>query len=88
MARRKAPSAAKAVLSAANAPDGAAPARYGPAAGPHDAGERDATRPGEHHEPDGAAADTVAQPAGAIGVAADGRGAAAARRIGRVSRPW
>jgi predicted molibdopterin-dependent oxidoreductase YjgC len=38
------------------------PARYGEAATQHAAGERDATRPGEHHAGDGAHADTVAQP--------------------------
>ena len=42
---------------------GADPARYGPAAPAHEAGERDRARAGEHHVPDGAAADTVAQPA-------------------------
>jgi NADP-reducing hydrogenase subunit HndD len=41
---------------------GADPARYGPAAAQHEAGERDRTRAGEHHVPDGTAADTVAQP--------------------------
>jgi NADP-reducing hydrogenase subunit HndD len=42
---------------------GCDPARYGPPAPDHAAGERDATRPGEHqHEVTGAAADTVAQP--------------------------
>ena len=42
---------------------GCDPARYGPPAPDHGAGERDATRPGEHqHEVTGAAADTVAQP--------------------------
>ena len=41
---------------------GADPGRYGPAAPPHSAGERDAARPGEHHPADGAQADTVAQP--------------------------
>jgi len=41
---------------------GADPGRYGPAATPHAAGERDATRPGEHHPADGAQAETVAQP--------------------------
>ena len=38
------------------------PGRYGPAAPPHEAGERDAARPGEHHVAGGAVADTVAQP--------------------------
>ena len=38
------------------------PGRYGPAAAEHPAGERDATRPGEHHPADGTAADTVRQP--------------------------
>src|SRR5262249_5954785 len=41
---------------------GADPSRYGDPAPPHAAGERDATRPGEHHVTGGAAADTVAQP--------------------------
>ena len=39
------------------------PGRYGPPADDHQAGGRDATRPGEHHETDGAAAATVRQPA-------------------------
>ena len=42
---------------------GAEPARFGPAAPPAQAGERDARQPGHHHAPDGAAAATVAQPA-------------------------
>ena len=42
---------------------GADPARYGPPAPEHAAGERDRARAGEHHAPDGTAADTVAQPA-------------------------
>jgi NADP-reducing hydrogenase subunit HndD len=41
---------------------GADPTRYGPAAAPHAASERDAARPGEHHAPDGSEAETVAQP--------------------------
>ena len=43
---------------------GAEPARYGPAAPPAVAGERDGALPGHHHAPDGAAAtaSTVAQP--------------------------
>jgi predicted molibdopterin-dependent oxidoreductase YjgC len=41
---------------------GAAPDRYGPQTEPAAAGERDARHPGHHHEPDGAAAETVAQP--------------------------
>jgi predicted molibdopterin-dependent oxidoreductase YjgC len=42
---------------------GADPARYGPAAAPATAGERDAHEPGHHHAPGGdAAAATVAQP--------------------------
>ena len=42
---------------------GCDPTRYGPPAPDHGAGERDATRPGEHqHEVNGTAADTVAQP--------------------------
>jgi NADP-reducing hydrogenase subunit HndD len=41
---------------------GADPARYGPAAPAHAAGERDASRPGEHREADGCEAGTVAQP--------------------------
>lgn len=42
---------------------GADPGRYGPPATPHQAGERDRARAGEHHVPDGSAAGTVAQPA-------------------------
>ncbi|HUY44401.1 MAG TPA: 2Fe-2S iron-sulfur cluster-binding protein [Streptosporangiaceae bacterium] len=42
---------------------GADPGRYGPPAAPHQAGERDRARAGEHHVPDGSAAGTVAQPA-------------------------
>ncbi len=42
---------------------GADPGRYGPAAVQHEAGERDRARAGEHHVPDGTAADTVDQPA-------------------------
>jgi NADP-reducing hydrogenase subunit HndD len=38
------------------------PGRYGPPAADQEAGERDATRPGEHHATDGAAAATVRQP--------------------------
>ena len=38
------------------------PGRYGPAAPPHAAGERDAARPGEHEATVGATAETVAQP--------------------------
>jgi len=41
---------------------GADPERYGAAAPAHAAGERDATRPGEHHPGDGDTAETVAQP--------------------------
>jgi predicted molibdopterin-dependent oxidoreductase YjgC len=41
---------------------GADPTRFGPAAPPADAGERDARHPGHHHAPDGAAGATVAQP--------------------------
>src|SRR5438128_10210997 len=41
---------------------GADPGRYGPAAPPHAAGERDAARPGEHEATGGATAETVAQP--------------------------
>jgi NADP-reducing hydrogenase subunit HndD len=41
---------------------GADPGRYGEAAAPNAAGERDAARPGEHHEADGTVAQTVAQP--------------------------
>jgi predicted molibdopterin-dependent oxidoreductase YjgC len=40
---------------------GADPARYGDPAPPHQAGQRDAARPGEHAVPDGTAAATVAQ---------------------------
>jgi NADP-reducing hydrogenase subunit HndD len=39
------------------------PGRYGPPAPEHAAGERDATRPGEHHAADGETAATVRQPA-------------------------
>src|SRR5215468_9247647 len=39
------------------------PGRYGPPAPDNEAGERDATRPGEHHATDGATAATVLQPA-------------------------
>jgi predicted molibdopterin-dependent oxidoreductase YjgC len=38
------------------------PSRYGAPAPPHQAGERDAARPGEHHPREDAAAETVAQP--------------------------
>jgi predicted molibdopterin-dependent oxidoreductase YjgC len=38
------------------------PGRYGASAPAHAAGERDATRPGEHHAGDGDTAETVAQP--------------------------
>ena len=41
---------------------GADPGRYGDQASPHRAGERDAARAGEHHQGDGAAAETVGQP--------------------------
>ncbi len=41
---------------------GAVPARFGPAAPPAAAGERDAAPPGHHHVPDGDHAATVAQP--------------------------
>jgi predicted molibdopterin-dependent oxidoreductase YjgC len=41
---------------------GADPSRYGDPAPPHDAGERDAARPGEHHPREDSAAETVAQP--------------------------
>ncbi|MGQ0671223.1 MAG: 2Fe-2S iron-sulfur cluster-binding protein [Actinomycetota bacterium] len=41
---------------------GAAPERFGPPAEPAAAGERDARRVGDHREPEGAAAETVAQP--------------------------
>ncbi len=41
---------------------GADPSRFGPAARPAAAGERDAHRAGHHHAPDGVAAATVAQP--------------------------
>jgi predicted molibdopterin-dependent oxidoreductase YjgC len=41
---------------------GARPDRYGPPGGPATAGERDARDPGRHHAPDGARAETVAQP--------------------------
>ena len=40
----------------------AKPARFGPESTVAAAGERDAARPGHHHTPDGAAAETVAQP--------------------------
>ena len=38
------------------------PARFGPAAAPAAMGEREAAHPGHHHVPDGATAETVAQP--------------------------
>ncbi|HEX5404539.1 MAG TPA: 2Fe-2S iron-sulfur cluster-binding protein [Pseudonocardiaceae bacterium] len=38
------------------------PARYGDPAPQHEAGERDAARPGEHHPREDSAAETVAQP--------------------------
>jgi predicted molibdopterin-dependent oxidoreductase YjgC len=41
---------------------GADPARYGDAAPEHEAGERDAARPGEHDPREDSAAETVAQP--------------------------
>jgi predicted molibdopterin-dependent oxidoreductase YjgC len=41
---------------------GARPDRYGPAAPAAARGERDAREPGHHHAPDGAEAETVAQP--------------------------
>ena len=41
---------------------GANPARFGPPDRAHAAGERDAAVPGHHHDPDGSAAETVAQP--------------------------
>ena len=41
---------------------GAEPERFGPAAAAQQAGARDAARAGEHHQPDGAQAATVAQP--------------------------
>ncbi len=41
---------------------GTDPGRYGPPEPAHRAGERDATRPGEHHPADGAMAATVRQP--------------------------
>jgi NADP-reducing hydrogenase subunit HndD len=41
---------------------GTDPGRYGPPESAHAAGERDATRPGEHHPADGATAATVRQP--------------------------
>jgi NADP-reducing hydrogenase subunit HndD len=41
---------------------GADPARYGEPIAPAGAGERDARAPGHHHDPDLAAAETVAQP--------------------------
>ncbi|HZV51639.1 MAG TPA: 2Fe-2S iron-sulfur cluster-binding protein [Candidatus Dormibacteraeota bacterium] len=42
---------------------GADPGRFGPPAPPRGAGERDRARAGEHLAPDGASAETVAQPA-------------------------
>jgi predicted molibdopterin-dependent oxidoreductase YjgC len=41
---------------------GADPARFGPSAATAAAGERDARRPGHHHDPDPGAAETVSQP--------------------------
>jgi predicted molibdopterin-dependent oxidoreductase YjgC len=41
---------------------GANPGRYGPPMPPAPAGARDAREPGHHHPPDGATAETVAQP--------------------------
>jgi predicted molibdopterin-dependent oxidoreductase YjgC len=41
---------------------GADPARFGPAASANAAGERETRQPGHHHQPTGAAAETVAQP--------------------------
>jgi predicted molibdopterin-dependent oxidoreductase YjgC len=41
---------------------GADPSRFGPAAPPSAAGERDLARAGHHHEPDGESAATVCQP--------------------------
>src|SRR4029079_19489028 len=41
---------------------GADPSRYGDPAPPHESGERDAARPGEHHPREDSAAETVAQP--------------------------
>ncbi|HZU17105.1 MAG TPA: 2Fe-2S iron-sulfur cluster-binding protein [Candidatus Dormibacteraeota bacterium] len=41
---------------------GTDPGRFGPPAPPHPAGERDRARAGEHATPDGATAETVAQP--------------------------
>jgi len=41
---------------------GVDPSRYGPPARDHQAGDRDAARPGEHHAADGAEAATVRQP--------------------------
>jgi predicted molibdopterin-dependent oxidoreductase YjgC len=41
---------------------GADPSRYDDPAPPHDAGERDAARPGEHHPREDSGAGTVAQP--------------------------
>jgi predicted molibdopterin-dependent oxidoreductase YjgC len=41
---------------------GADPGRYGPPGPAAEAGERDRRHPGHHHEPDGSAAETVAQP--------------------------
>ncbi|MEX0991853.1 MAG: 2Fe-2S iron-sulfur cluster-binding protein [Actinomycetota bacterium] len=40
----------------------AEPEKFGPAAAPAEAGERDAAHPGHHHEPDGSVVATVAQP--------------------------
>jgi predicted molibdopterin-dependent oxidoreductase YjgC len=42
---------------------GTDPSRYGSAEPDHEAGERDATRPGEHHVADGSVAATARQPA-------------------------
>lgn len=42
---------------------GTDPGRYGPPEPEHEAGERDAARPGEHHPGDGGTAATVRQPA-------------------------
>ncbi len=41
---------------------GADPARFGPAAPPAEAGDRDRRRAGHHHDPDPSVAETVAQP--------------------------
>ncbi len=41
---------------------GADPGRFGAPASPADASERDRRKPGHHHAPEGAAAETVAQP--------------------------